>query len=466
LMIVQLGFGCLLFSQRWFAALATLSFLGFAFVVEGRPEDPDWNHFGLALFEATLFGMLVLAVRIRAYRNIETLRLRDQILVKQLRDANQAAQVAVKAKSEFLANMSHELRTPMTAMLGMTELLQMTELDESQREFASTIDRAGNTLLQLVNDILDFSKMEAGHLNVEMVDFDLGKLLEEVQELLVVKARQKDLALSIEVGRDTPLRYRGDPTRLRQVLVNLVGNAIKFTDSGFVRLRAQGFPVDGSRAALELAVEDSGIGIASDKIEHVFEAFTQADASTTRRYGGTGLGLAISRQLMRRLGGELRATSAIGKGSIFTASIVLPLAQASASVRPPAEERDHARYQGRVLLVEDNPDNQSLAVQLLERMGCAVEQARDGLEALDRLGNAKFDLVLMDCHMPNMNGYDATREIRRRESGNGGSHVPIVALTASVLPEDRALCAEVGMDAYIAKPFSRRDLQQVLERFL
>jgi CheY-like chemotaxis protein len=263
------------------------------------------------------------------------------------------------------------------------------------------------------------------------------------------------------------LRYRGDPTRIKQILVNLVGNAIKFTHEGSVRIRAKGQPLDSGQALVELFVEDSGIGIATDQLEQIFEAFTQADASTTRKYGGTGLGLAISKQLARLLGGELRVTSEPGKGSIFTVSLVLPLVTHRSS-RPaaPSDADEVARYEGRVLLVEDNPDTQSLAQELLMRMGCDVEHASTGAEALDRLQAHSFDLVLMDCHMPTMNGYDATREIRRREAGNGGKHVPIVALTASVLPEERARCKEVGMDDYIAKPFSRRDLQQVLSRYL
>jgi signal transduction histidine kinase len=223
LMIVQLGFGCLLFSLRWFAGLALLSYLGWGFVVGNRTDDPQWSHFGLALIQATLFGALILVVRVRAYRDIQELRLRDQVLVDQLKQANQAALVAVRAKSEFLANMSHEIRTPMTAMLGMAELMQMTELDESQREYASTIERAGNTLLQLVNDILDFSKIEAGQLAVEKVSFNLPELLNDVQELLAVKAKQKGLTLLVEVEPDSPLRYRGDPNRIKQILVNLTG---------------------------------------------------------------------------------------------------------------------------------------------------------------------------------------------------------------------------------------------------
>ncbi len=464
LMIAQLGFGCLLLSVRWFVGLSLLALGGWVWVAGARTDDPDWNHFGLALCEATLFGGLVLFVRIRAYRNIQALRMRDQVLVHDLREANDAALCATRAKSEFLANMSHEIRTPMTAMLGMTELLQMTDLNEEQREFAGTIERSGGTLLQLVNDILDFSKIEAGQFQVEQVRFNLAQVLEEARDMLAVKAKQKHLPLLLEI--DPSLiggRYRGDPTRLKQVIVNLTGNAIKFTHEGHVKLSGRGVPLADRRVLIEISVEDTGIGIPEDQLEHVFEAFAQADASTTRKYGGTGLGLAISSRLTRLMGGEIKLHSELGKGSSFTVSLVLELAQ-NLTTKPPPSARSSARYEGRVLLVEDNEDTRALATEMLSRMGCRVDVAADGAQALSCLEHDSYDLVLMDCQMPNMNGYDATSAIRRREGERG--HTTIVALSASVLPEERARCVEAGMDDYVAKPFSQRDLQRVLERWL
>ncbi|HEX4351685.1 MAG TPA: histidine kinase dimerization/phospho-acceptor domain-containing protein, partial [Polyangiales bacterium] len=291
LMVAQIGFGCLLYSMRWFAVLTALSLSGWLWIVGERRAETGWHHFGMALVEATLFGLLVIWVRLRTHRKVQALYLRDQILKEQLKAANEAAETAVRAKSEFLANMSHEIRTPMTAMLGMTELLQMTDLDDTQREYADTVARSGDALLQLVNDILDFSKIEAGQLHIEEVVFELSELLEEVREMLEVKARQRGLALEIDIGADVPQRLRADPTRIRQVLINLVGNALKFTHDGHVAVRARALSsaaISGDgRFMLELAVEDTGIGIAPEQRARVFEAFTQADTSTTRRYGGT-----------------------------------------------------------------------------------------------------------------------------------------------------------------------------------
>jgi CheY-like chemotaxis protein len=349
-------------------------------------------------------------------------------------------------------------------MLGMTELLGMTQLDDEQREFVNIVDRSGNTLLQLVNDILDFSKIEAGQVDIEHVGFDMGSLLDEVRDMLSLKANQRSLYLRVELDSEST-RFHGDPTRIKQVLVNLVGNAIKFTHEGGVTMRLSVHPSDERRSHVEVAVADTGIGIAKEQIDRVFEAFTQADASTTRKYGGTGLGLAISARLSQLMGGGIALHSDPGKGSTFTLKLLLEHSQRRSMAPSMSLPREHATFQGRVLVVEDNEDNQSITQSLLERLGCEVDLVSDGQLALDRLAEQSYDLVFMDCHMPTLNGYDATRALRRREEG-GGVRTTIVALTASVLPEERSRCIEVGMDDYIAKPFTRRDLEEVLARYL
>jgi signal transduction histidine kinase/CheY-like chemotaxis protein len=442
-------------------------------VVGARLHEPDWQHFGLALAEATLFGALVLWVRLRAQRRVQQLYLTDQVLKRQLQEATEAARSAVRAKGEFLANMSHEIRTPMTAMLGMTELLQMTELDDTQRNFADTVARSGDALLQLVNDILDFSKIEAGQLRIEAIGFELSELLHDVRDMLEVKAKQRGLQLIVDIAAATPARLISDPTRLRQVLVNLVGNAIKFTHQGHVAVRVRLDASGAGRPTLELAVEDTGIGIEPDQQARVFEAFTQADSSTTRRYGGTGLGLAISSRLTTLMGGAITLHSESGRGSTFRVRVPVDVealpsnARALHSVFPNVPLKT---FQGRVLVVEDNEENRALAVRFLEYFGCDVDAADNGAQALERLRLQAYDLVFMDCHMPVLNGYEATREIRMQEqqglASRQAQHLPIVALSASVLPEERQRCFDVGMDDYVAKPFSRSDLQNALERWL
>jgi signal transduction histidine kinase/CheY-like chemotaxis protein len=464
LMIAQLGFGCLLLSVRWYAAISVLSLLGWSGIAGDRITDPDWRHFGLALVEATAAGGLVLFVRVRAYRNIQALRVRDQALVAEVQAARDAALGAARAKSEFLANMSHEIRTPMTAMLGMAELLHLTALDERQAEYVATIDRSGRILLQIVNDILDFSKIEAGRLTLEEVSFDVAAVLTEVHDLLEHEANAKYLELQLQIEVGLPL-FRGDPTRIKQVLINLVGNAIKFTPQGSIRISAHSSGRDdGSQARLEIAVADTGIGIAEAQQQRVFEAFTQADASTTRRYGGTGLGLAISSRLAQLMGGSIEMRSSAGAGSTFTLVLQLPIVDRP-TVGPATHSELPAQYQGRILLVEDNIDNQILSERILHELGCVVDIAADGRLALEQVARAHYDLILMDCHMPQLNGYEATCELRRLEAAHGG-HTPIVALSASVLPEERQRCLDVGMDDYVAKPFRRADLQRVLRRWL
>ncbi|MDF1613571.1 ATP-binding protein [Desulfurivibrio dismutans] len=397
----------------------------------------------------------------------------------ELREANVRLEEGSRLKSEFLANMSHELRTPMNAIIGFAELLADTTLDASQQEYCRTIRQSSATLLALINDILDLAKIEAGRLELEIVSFSLDELLESVAAMFKLAVRDKGITLQVRRDPALPDFFRGDSHRLRQVLTNLVGNAVKFTDRGAVELLVE--PVSppaatGQERLLRFMVRDSGIGIPAHRLEAIFEKFTQADGSTTRRFGGTGLGLAICRQLVALMGGQISVESGEGQGSTFSFSVSLPVAEAAAPA--PATTTATGRAGPvvggrRVLLVEDNPVNQRLASLMTSKQGCDPVVAADGLEALERLREEEFDLVLMDVQMPRMDGLAATREIRAIESdpGRRGEYaslagrsepIPVVGLTAHARSEDEQACYAAGMDAFLSKPIVRERLVAVL----
>ena len=409
-----------------------------------------------------------------------TARKRSEVELAQARDD---AEAASRAKSEFMANISHEIRTPLNGIIGMTELVLAAPLADQSRQYLTMVRTSADSLLHIINDILDFSKIEAGHLRFDSAAFHLPARLTSTLEPLGVTARRKGLAFTVEQRPGLPPVLVGDAGRLGQVLMNLVGNAIKFTDRGSVGVVADvapPLPGDGpSLARIRVVVRDTGIGVPADKHSLIFEAFTQADGSTSRRFGGTGLGLSIVASIVKRMGGTLDIQSEPGTGSAFTVvmpfecgtTVELPMLSGDGLSRllghadqAPPVTQVQAAVSMSLLLVEDNPVNQRLAQEILRRRGHRVTVAENGREALDRLAEAAFDVVLMDVQMPEMNGLDATRAIRRREAGTA-RHVPIVAMTAHAMAGDREKCLESGMDDYLTKPVRAEALITYVERY-
>ncbi|RDH82565.1 MAG: hypothetical protein DIZ80_09780 [endosymbiont of Galathealinum brachiosum] len=388
---------------------------------------------------------------------------------KELHKAKEIAEAASKTKSEFLANMSHEIRTPMNGILGTLQLLQGSELNSSQKEYVGIAYSSGEALLSLLNDILDFSKIEAGKLKLEMIPFNLQSLSRDLTFLLKQKADERDVVLETDFDSQIPEVIKGDSVRIRQILANLMTNAIKFTEKGKVTVKAKVLEKTEKTVRIRLEVNDTGIGIAEESQRKLFNSFTQADGSTTRKYGGTGLGLAIVRQLVTMMRGRLGVESEEGKGSCFWIEITFEIPSLNIELEKAQESVAHVaeELEGKVLLVEDNPVNQIVAKKMLEKVGLNFEVMNNGEEAITRLKlKHDFDVVLMDCQMPVMDGYEATQALRLFEEESGIKHLPVIAMTANAMEGDKDKCLSAGMDDYISKPVNQQALKEMLAKWL
>ena len=408
-------------------------------------------------------------------RQINASNQRLHLALDEMRAAKEEAERASRSKTDFVSRMSHELRTPMNAILGFAQLLESEALTPEHRDYVGEINRAGSHLLELINKVLDLAKIEAGQLSIEQIPFDLRHTLNEVAALVSERAKGKGLDLRFSVASDLPARILGDPTRLRQVLINLIGNAEKFTRQGGIDIRIT--PV-ADATQIQFSVQDSGIGMDAETLTRLFQPFAQADESTTRKFGGTGLGLKISQDLVHAMGSEIQVESEPGKGSRFWFNLpVKPVPESdicpSKEVIPGSEMVGNAveldadsPLHGHLLLVEDNRINQVVASRMLDKLGLTHDIANHGEEALEKLATHAYDLILMDMEMPGMDGLEASIRIRAREAETGAKRMPIIAMTANAMHEDRERCLASGMDDHLPKPVERNKLGELLRTWL
>lgn len=414
-----------------------------------------------SLESAELYNML-------SNRNIELEKLVEE-RTKSLKKAVAEADQANQAKSQFLANMSHEIRTPMNAIINLSQLALQGELSSEQRDFIEKVSLSGQNLLQIINDILDFSKIEAGKLEIENAPFNLTSLISELSCILQLTAEDKALALHFNLPKNIPSQLIGDGLRLRQVLINLINNAIKFTHAGEVNLNVKILSSTATQIEIQFSVTDTGIGISKEQQSRLFQSFSQADVSTTRKYGGSGLGLVICKELIERMGGEINVVSRLNKGSTFSFKLAFEMEPVSTTINQTthaAETMDTVSTENEyieILLVEDNEINQLIATRYLQQQGYKTSIAVHGLEALEKLNQQNFDLILMDLQMPEMDGYEATKKIRQQPKWAG---IPIIAMTADAMSDVNEKCLAAGMNDYISKPINVKQLNKTLRHWL